>query len=170
MKLGRALASGLVAAAAAVLIFLVAHVAVGRDADMSAILGEWITSRGDSFAWIAGAVAQLALGAIVGLAYAAAFEFVFRHSGALPGLAVAIPHVVIAGFAIAWLTAPPQVAAPLLVGAFLAFVGPGAVAAFVIAHAAFGLVAGVLYGPTVHSPSEAAVVWREINDAAAKDV
>ena len=169
MKLGRALTSGLGGAVAAVLIFLVAHVAVGRDADMSVIVGEWITSQGNSFAWLAGAIAQLVLGTVLGLAYAAAFEFVFRHSGVLPRLAIATPHVIIAGFAVGWFTAPPQVAAPLLVGAFLSFVGPGAVAAFVIAHAVFGLVVGALYGRTLHSPSEAPVVWREINDAMPED-
>jgi hypothetical protein len=126
------------------------------------MIGELVLPDAGAAAWALGALLQLVLGAVTGIAYAIVFEFVFRHAGWLAGLAVALPHVLVAGIAVAWFRvgAGPDDAA--LAGAFMAFAGAAAAAWFVGAHCVYGAVVGACYGPTRHAASAPAVAWREL--------
>lgn len=161
MKIVRALVSGLVGAVATVLLFLAAHVVLGPAADPSVVIGQLVLPDSGAAAWALGALLQLVLGTVTGIAYAIVFEFVFRHAGWLAGIAVAIPHVVVAGLAVAWFRVGVGPYDPALAGAFLAFAGLAAAVWFVAAHCAYGAIVGACYGATRHRASAAAVTWHE---------
>jgi hypothetical protein len=167
VKVGRALLAGFVGAVVAVLSFLVAHLVLGPAADPSSLLGSIVFPADPRAAWALGALLQLIGGSIAGIAYAIVFEFVFRHAGALVGVAAAIPHVTIAGIAVAWMHVGGTRNDPALAGAFLAFNGVLTAAWFVATHLVLGAVIGLCYGPTRHPASAAPVVWRELPQGSA---
>ena len=162
MKLARAVVGGGIGALLTVLLLALAQRMSGAATDVSTVIGALVFSSGGGVAWCVGAATQLVIGAVAGVLYAAAFEWVFRHAGAVVGLLVAIPHAVVAGLAIGfapvWLRAAPDA----LPGAFLAFAGPAAAACFIAAHLVFGAFVGVWYGETIHRTATPAVTWHDV--------
>jgi len=162
MRLGRALGAGIAGGIVVVAVVGVAGLLAGTNADLCKLGGVVLTGRRDAIGWLTGAAAQLTIAAIAGLVYAAIFELVTRRAGALVGLAIAVPHAVLAGLAIGFVPASRLIDAGIgPPGAFMEYRGGWVVAAFVLAHIAFGVAVGTLYGTVQHAP-RLARTWREI--------
>jgi hypothetical protein len=113
--------------------------------------------------WLAGFVAQLIVAVIAAIVYAAIFEWVTRRAGFWIGVAIAVPHLVIAGLIVGFLPADPLIAAGLRApGAFFEYEGVWAVIAFICAHLAFGAVVGTIYGATRHPATAAPRIWLDV--------
>lgn len=96
-----------------------------------------------------GLVMHLIASGLIAELYAFAFERIAHRSGALPGVVLAIPHMVIGGLVVGAMPAihpslPDTLVAP---GPFLSFLGDGAVLFFVLTHAVYGAFVGIAYGP-----------------------
>jgi hypothetical protein len=151
VRVTRALGAGALAAVVAVLVAWTVRWATGATLDPAEPLGRlllpgsWTTWRGA--VPLAGAAAHVAGGALLGLAYAAVFEWVTHRAGALVGLALAVPHSVVTGLAFAF---PPLLRPALFAasppGVFLEYGGVGATASLVLFVLAYGGLVGVLYG------------------------
>jgi len=163
MKIGRAIVAGIVGGIVVVIALIVVGWLVGANADLCRLGGVILTRRLDAAGWLAGAVAQLVIAIIAALVYAAIFELVTRRADALIGLAIAVPHVIVAGLAMGFIPASPLIDAGIgPPGAFMEFRGPWVIVTFVLAHLAFGALVGRLYGNTRHSPDLASYRWVEI--------
>src|SRR6478672_893066 len=99
MKLGRAISAGVVGGIVVVTALCVTGWMTGANADLCRLGGVVLTGRLDAIGWLAGATAQLAIAIVAAIVYAAIFELVARRAGPLVGLAIAVPHVIVAGLA-----------------------------------------------------------------------
>ena len=169
MKFARAIGSGLlggVVAVVAVVAFCAGTWLLGADSDVGALFGAPFMSGGGAVAWLIGCLVQLGVAAIVGVVYAAVFEWVTRRSGMLVGLLVAIPHVIVAGLAMGFL---PMGSGDIGVGhpgAFLEYRGAMAIGVFVVAHLLYGITVGAAYGRPRHSvPAGPPLVWTDVSEA-----
>lgn len=164
MKIGRAIVAGIVGCIVVIVALIVVGWIAGTDADLCRLGGVILTGRLDAVGWLAGAVAQLVIAIIAALVYAAIFEFVTRRAGPLIGLAIAVPHVIVAGLAMGFIPASPLIDAGIgPPGAFMEYRGPWVIATFVLAHLVFGALVGRLYGSVRHAPATARYVWKEID-------
>lgn len=163
MKVGRAIGAGIVGGIVVVTAVWVAGWLTGASADLCALGGVVLTGRRDAIGWLTGAAAQLIIAAIAGLVYATIFELVTRRAGPLIGFAIGVPHAIVAGLAMGFVpvarliedgVGPP--------GAFMEYRGAWVVATFVLAHIAFGVLVGGLYGTVRHPPTTARHQWRDI--------
>jgi uncharacterized membrane protein len=166
MKFTRALGSGLLGGAVAVIVFCAGAWLLGADSDICALFGAVLVTGDGEVAWSIGCLLQLGVAAIVGLVYASVFEWVTRRSGMLVGLSIAIPHVIVAGLA---MSIVPVRAGNIGVehpGAFLEYRGAMAIAVFVVAHLFYGITVGVTYGRPRHSvPAAHPLVWEDVSEA-----
>jgi hypothetical protein len=163
MKIGRAIVAGIVGGIVVVIALIVVGRIAGTNADLCRLGGVVLTGRLDALGWLAGAAAQLAIAIIAAIVYAAIFEFVTRRAGPLIGLAVAVPHVIVAGLAMGFIPASPLIDAGIgPPGAFMEFRGPWVIVTFVLAHLAFGALVGRLYGRAQHAPDARSYRWTEI--------
>jgi hypothetical protein len=164
MKLGRAIGAGIAGGIIVVAAIDIVGWITGANSDLCRLGGVILTGRMDAVGWLAGAVAQLVIAIIAAIVYAAIFELVTRRAGPLIGLAVAVPHVIVAGLAIgfvpAWRLIDAAIGPP---GAFMEYRGPWVVVTFVLAHLVFGALVGKLYGGAQHAPATASYRWREIS-------
>jgi hypothetical protein len=164
MRLGRAIGAGIVGGIIVVAAIGVAGWITRANADLCRLGGVILTGRMDAVGWLAGAVVQLVIAIIAAIIYAAIFEWVTRRSGPLIGLAIAVPHVIVAGLAIgfvpAWRLIEAGIGPP---GAFMEYRGPWVLMTFVLAHLVFGALVGKLYGRAQHAPATASYRWREIS-------
>jgi hypothetical protein len=166
MKTGRAIVAGIAGSIVVVIAMCVVGWLTGTNSDLCRLGGVVLTGRLDAIGWLAGAAAQLAIAIIAALVYAAIFELVSRRAGPLIGLAIAVPHAIVAGLAMGFIPATPLIEAGVGVpGAFMEFYGPWVVATFVLAHLAFGALVGKLYGRARHSPARASYRWTEITSS-----
>lgn len=163
MKPARAIAAGILGTVVVIVVVRVGGLVAGYDADLCALLGASILEDRGIWPWLLGAALQLVIGVVAAIVYAVIFERVTRRAGGIVGFIVALGHAVIAGLAIGFLpaarliqasTAPP--------GAFMEYRGVIVVAAFVIAHLAFGTIVGLLYGRPRHALIAPRVVWHEV--------
>jgi hypothetical protein len=162
VKVSRAILPGVVGAVLVYAIVRLAGVLANSPSDLCQLLGSSVTAAGGLWAWLLGAVAQLVLGIVASLVYAAIFEWVTQRAGALIGVLIAIAHAVAAGLAIGFLPAGRLIAAGVAPpGAFMEYRGIALVSAFVIAHLAFGMLIGAMYGRPRHAAATPTVVWRE---------
>jgi uncharacterized membrane protein len=162
MKLGRAMGAGIAGGIVVVTAIAAAGWATDTDADLCALAGVILTGRQDGIGWLAGAAAQLLLALVFGIMYAAIFEFATRRSGPLTGFAIAVPHAIAAGLAIGFVPVSRLIDVGILPpGAFMEYRGAWVVATFVLAHIAFGVLVGSLYGRIQHDPP-AAYRWQDI--------
>lgn len=162
MKLGRAIGAGIVGGIVVVAALEVVGLLTGSNADLCTLGGVILTGRRDVIGWLTGAAAQLIIAAIAGVVYAAIFETVTRRAGALIGLAIAVPHAVVAGLAIGFVPVSRLIDAGIgPPGAFMEYRGAWVVATFVLAHLAFGTLMGSLYGTAQHA-RDTARQWRDI--------
>jgi len=135
----------------------------GHDADLCALLGASIAAHRGIWPWLLGAALQLVIGIVVAIVYAAIFEWVTRRAGGVVGFIVGLGHTVIAGLAVGFLPAARLIeAATAPPGAFMEYRGPLVVVAFMIAHLAFGIIIGFLYGRPRHALIAPPVVWHEV--------
>lgn len=163
MKSGRAIIVGIIGAIVVMLIVWLGGRVGGASADLAALTAASIAGRTDVSTWLAGVVTQLVLGACAALVYAALFEWLFEHAGSWLGLAVAVPHAIVAGLILGFLPADRLIAAGLTPpGAFYEFAGGWCIAAFVVAHLAFGWFVGAAYGRTRHTVHSTPRAWTEV--------
>jgi hypothetical protein len=163
MKTGRAITAGIVGGIVVVIALIAVGWITGASSDLCRLGGVILTGRLDVVGWLAGALAQLVIAIIAAIVYAVIFEFVTRRADPLIGLAVAVPHVIVAGLAMGFLPAAPLIDAGIgPPGAFMEYRGPWVIVTFVLAHLAFGAIVGKLYGSARHSPVAASYRWTEI--------
>lgn len=135
----------------------------GADGDFCTLGGVILTGREDALGWIAGAVAQLVIASIAGLVYAAIFERVTKRAGAIIGLAIGVPHAVLAGLAVGVIPVSRLIDAGIAPpGAFMEYRGVWMIVTFVLAHITFGVLMGWLYGSTHRGPFDARYRWQDI--------
>src|SRR5947209_7281406 len=103
MKLGRTVVASLVGCCVVVVAMVVVGAISRTDADLCALGGAVIAGRDDTMGWLIGCASQVVVAVIAGLVYAFIFEWIVRRAGAIVGLAVAIPHAVIAGIGVGFL-------------------------------------------------------------------
>jgi hypothetical protein len=165
MRTWRAIAAGLVGGVLAIAILRGAAWISGGDADLCALLGAVMTGDTGTAAWIAGCVLQLVAAVAAAIAYAAIFEWVIRRAGAMAGVLIAVPHVVVAGLAMGFLPASRLLDAGFMPpGAVMEYRGVPVLAGFVLAHLTFGAVVGLMYGDTRHVVRETTFVWHDLTD------
>jgi hypothetical protein len=167
MKVRRAAIVGAVATMVTVGILLLGGWVFGEDLDPCALFAQMVVHDAGVWPWIGGFVIQVIFGALVGIVYAAVFEWFVHRAGALVGIIVAVPHVFAAGLGVGllalnaayvWPSVPP--------GAFMALRGPAAVWVFCVAHLAFGTLMGAGYGHVLHQePRRDSIRWREMPSA-----
>lgn len=87
-------------------------------------------------AWIPSLIVFLVVGGVLGLAYAAVFEWVLHQAGVGPGLLLGACNTIFAGFIWAQLSGP---------GPFWDRLGAQGIAALFLVHFAYGAVVGGLY-------------------------
>lgn len=162
MKLSRVVLAGVIGAVLVYAIVRVAGALTSMPADLCELLGSSITSTDSVWTWLLGGVVRLALGIVASFVYACIFEWVTQRAGAAIGLIVGFAHVVVAGVAIGFLPAGRLIDAGLAPpGAFMEYRGIAVVVAFVVAHLAFGVTIGALYGRPRHEISTRRTIWRE---------
>ena len=167
LRVGRAVAAGIAGGILVVAAVRVAGWLVASDADLCTLGGAVLLGRTDAVGWLVGAAAQLLIAIIAALVYALVFECVTRRAGALIGLAIAVPHVVIAGLAVGFVPAARMLELGIgPPGAFLEYRGGWVVATFVLAHLAFGTIVGAWYGTTRHSDGRERRQWRDVTGPA----
>jgi hypothetical protein len=163
MKVWRAIGAGLAGGVLVIVIVRAFAWASGAHADLCLLLGSALTGDTDSTAWIVGGVGQLVIAAVAAIIYAAIFEWVTNRAGAVIGVLIAIPHVVVAGLSIGFLPGARLLDAGITPpGAFMAYRGAVVLVGFVFAHLVFGAVMGLSYGRTRHVIRAAGPVWREV--------
>lgn len=150
MRVRRALGAGVLATVAALLVAGALRWATGATLDPAEPLGRlllpesWTTWRGVALA--TGVVAHVVGGALLGVGYAAVFEWVTHRAGALVGLALAVPHAVVTGLAFAFFPLlRPALFAADPPGAFLEYGGAGAALSLVAFVLVYGTLVGTLY-------------------------
>ena len=163
MRIGRAISAGIVGGIVVVVALCVIGWITGANSDLCMLGGVVLTGRLDAIGWLAGAAAQLVVAIIAAIVYALIFEFVTRRAGPLIGLAIALPHAIVAGLAMGFIPASRLIDAGIgPPGAFMEYRGPWVVATFVLAHLAFGALVGKLYGNARHTPAAARYQWTDI--------
>jgi hypothetical protein len=145
--------SGVVAGSA-----IAAALVVGRAAGLSAnselMLGTLVVWRSTALAWVAGAGISAVTFGVVGLLYAAGFEYVTGGAGPGPGLALAVAHTVVSGLSLAVLPAvhpSMRMRTALEPGIFKSNYGAPDAGAFVVRHLLYGALFGALYSPAAES-------------------
>jgi len=152
MKLERVIVAGVVGGCAVLLIVWAGGLLAHADGDLVGLSAAALFARAGWIAWVGGLIAQLVVAVAAAIAYAIVFEWVTRRANALIGLAVALPHVIIAGLVVGFLPASRLIAGDVMPpGAFYEFRGAWCIAAFVAAHLAFGVLVGAMYGRTRHT-------------------
>jgi hypothetical protein len=163
MKIGRAVLAGSVGAVVVIVVVWLGGRLAGTSADLAALTAACIAGRAGGPSWFVGLFAQLVLGACAALVYAALFERLFEHAGAWLGLAVAVPHVIVAGLIVGFLPGDRIIAAGLTPpGAFYEFGGRWCIGGFIVAHLLFGWLVGVTYRRPRHATSRASRGWLEV--------
>ena len=163
MKLVHAIVAGLVGTA---VVLLVAW-GVGRlthaDGDLCALAASVVFGVVNTLTWWAGLILQLIFGVVVAIGYAAVFEWITRRAGFLLGLAIGIPHAIVAGIGVGSLPASRMIDAGIMPpGAFYEYRGAWSIVAFVLAHVAFGCIMGAAYGQTRHPVPWVPRPWRTV--------
>lgn len=159
MKAGKAFAAGMVGGAVMSVLMAIARL-LGMPIDLETMLGTVTGMAPGGATWVLGLVMHLVISGAIALLYALGFEYVSHRSGALPGVVFSLIHIVVGGLFMGAMPAiHPQVPETLAPpGAFLSSLGDLGVVSFVVLHAIYGAVVGVMYGPVLHPfvPSEGA--------------
>lgn len=151
IKTGSALRAGFLGAIAVLIVEIVSTRVLHVDVNLSGLLGALLLNQIGGAAWLLGAIVQIVLGLIAGIIYAFIFEWITHHASWWIGLLIGIGHAAIAGLALGFLTllrGPTRAFIPP--GSFLVYHGGWAVLLVIVAHVAFGVVAGATYGAVRH--------------------
>ena len=163
MRTRRAIAAGLVGGALVIAILRGAAWISGDESDLCAALGAIMTGDVGTAAWVAGCGLQFVAAIAAAIVYAAIFERVLRRAGAMAGVLIAVPHVVVAGLATGFLPASRLLdAGGMPPGAFMEYRGAAVVSGFLLAHLTFGAVVGLMYGDTRYVARETTLVWHDV--------
>jgi len=163
MNLSRAIIAGLAGCVVVLLVTWIAGYVLDADTDLAALSAATLFARSDGVAWLAGLIVQVLVGVIAAIVYAAIFEWVTRRAGLVIGLAIAVPHAVVAGLAVGFLPGERLIAAGIMPpGAFYEYRGAWCMAAFVVAHLLFGCIVGTVYGRTLHRMPHESAQWTEV--------
>lgn len=144
MNGGNAIGAGIFGAAVMTALLGAMRVLGGPPLNLEMMLGTWITASPGLGSWSLGLAIHLAAGALFGVVYGNTME-VARRRGSGPGLAISVPHWIVAGLIL------PAVAAlhPLVREGGMADpaagIGPLAVLLFAAAHLLFGWGVGGSY-------------------------
>lgn len=171
MKFRRALIAGVLGALVAISLSVLAIWLLRFDANARLTLRRAAVSALPWAAWIPLAIAAVVGGAVLAIAYAFIFEFVTRHAGALIGAALGLAEAAAVwlgvGLALQYV---PGVAELFAQEASLLFGDVRAMAAFALAHVAYGAIVGRIYGSPVHQADVLTrVTWREVAGTAAAE-
>ncbi len=162
MKLSRALSLGVAGSGLILIVLWIGGQIAGTEADLCTVTAALLFGDTGPAAWVGALGIQLLLGGIAAVVYAGFFEYVAERAGALLGLAVAVPHVLFAGLVVGFLPASPMIDVGVMPpGAFYEYRGLWCIAAFIIGHLAFGLLAGMGYGATRHAYPKGRRLWAE---------
>lgn len=167
MKIGRCVFIGIAGCILVLILVWIGGLLSRSDGDLAALTGAILFARDGWAAWAGGFVAQLVLGVVAAIVYAACFEWVTQRAGIWIGLAIGVGHALFAGVALGFVPAERVIAAGLMPpGAFCEYRGPWCIVAVVAAHLVFGGLAGRAYGAPRHAYTRR--VWRAatIEDAA----
>ncbi len=153
-ELGRAIASGIVGAAAMTMVTAMGASMMGMKMDMPMTLGTMLLPPGKQ-AWTLGLMLHLMMGAVFFVAYAALFRGLGLDSGIVGWSALfGAIHAIVAGMAFGMMpamhprmTTEPAthqnaIPAPGIMGLNMGTMAPMAI---VLAHVVFGVVAGAIY-------------------------
>lgn len=147
MNWGNAIGAGLLGAAVMTALLGAMRALGGPPLNLEMMLGTWITASPGLGSWFLGLAIHLAAGALFGIVYGSIME-VARRRGPGLGLAISVPHTIVAGLILPALAAlnplvrEGRMADP---GPFAAGIGPLAVLLFAAVHLVFGLVVGGSY-------------------------
>lgn len=128
-----------------VLMFL-GRAVMGMDVNLEMMMGTMFFDPGP-VAWIVGFVMHVMLSGLIGIAYLWAFETITKRAGVAMGLAISVPHILIAGVVMGAVIPavhrliPEQMPGP---GYFLANHGTLGIVAFVMLHLVFGGIVGAM--------------------------
>jgi hypothetical protein len=162
MRLSRAISAGVVGCAIVVALVWLGGQIDHTDADLPALAASIVFGDTGTAAWIGGLVTQLIIATVAAFVYAGVFEFVTERANVWLGLAIAVPHVIVAGLVVGFLPASRMIEGGVTPpGAFFEYRGLWCVVAFIVAHLAFGAVVGLLYAPTRHAYPRAHRRWSE---------
>jgi len=160
IKWRRALAIGALAGVVVIVLMSVVAPLLGIDADLCAPVGAALGFT--DHAALAGCIAQLVVGAIGALVYAAVFELVTHRATSWLGLLIGVGHACLAGlgvgFLFVWRQSLDGVSVP---GGFMLFRGAWAGVVLIIAHVAYGTLIGAMYGPVRRRRRDRPLAWRE---------
>jgi hypothetical protein len=148
MKPGKAFIAGVVGGAAMSVLLAIGR-ALGVPANVEMILGTMTGLAPGAGTWVLGLAMHLVISGLIAMLYALGFEHVAHRSGALPGVVFSLLHIVVGGLFMGMLPSlhpmiTERMSAP---GAFLSNLGDVGVIAFVVLHAIYGAIVGVMYGP-----------------------
>lgn len=151
MKAGKAFVAGVVGGAVMSVLLAIGR-AIGLNVNLELLLGTVTGMRPSAAAWTIGLVMHLVISGLIGMLYGLGFEYVARRAGALPGVVFSLLHIVIGGIVMGAIPAiHPLVPEPMMApGAFMSNLGDAGVIVFVVLHAIFGAVVGIIYGPVMH--------------------
>jgi hypothetical protein len=145
--------SGIVVGSTVAIVFALGRV-VGLQANSELMLGTLVVGRSATLAWLTGAAISVVTFAVVGLLYAAGFEYLTRGAGPVAGAGLALVHTAVSGVALAAMPAVhPSIRAQMALepGIFKRNYGALDTSAFVLLHLAFGALFGAVYSPIVGS-------------------
>lgn len=111
------------------------------------ILGSYFVDPSPA-AWAIGIFLFVLLSGVIGIAYAAIFEYVAHRADGITGVAVSLAHMVVSGALLAALPSiHPRVTEMLASpGPYMAHLGILGVLAFIALHLTYGALVGGLYG------------------------
>lgn len=152
VKGGRAFVAGVVGGLAMSVAMAIARDLYGIPIRLEMILGTLTGLSPGRGTFAVGLVMHLTLSGVVAILYGLGLERAAHRSGVLPGLVLAIPHAIAGGLLVGAIPAvhplvPEEIVAP---GPFFSYLGQGAVLFFVLAHALYGAIVGLGYGPVLH--------------------
>ena len=154
MKSGKAFWAGVLGALMMVIVIWVGRTTMAMTMSLAMMLGTMFLTMGSS-AWILGLFMHLAIGGIIGLVYAWAFEHVAHKADVWTGVGFGFINALLAGLVMGILPAihprfPESMPAP---GYFLWSMGMSGVLVLFLAHLLYGAIVGGMYGPVIHAPA-----------------
>lgn len=148
MKIGKAFLAGVMGGVATTVLLAIVRGA-GVPVNLEEVMGSMITGSLGPSAFSVGFILHLVLSGLIGLLYAAGFEYGTRRADWLTGVAFSLVHTLLAGLFTIVLPLvhplmPTQVPPP---GPFMAGLGLTGVAVFILIHLVYGAIVGAIYGP-----------------------
>lgn len=148
MQPAKAIVGGIVGAGVLTVVLAMAR-GLGIPLNLEVMFGSLITGTTGPTTWMLGFVLLLMRGIVLGLIYAAIFEYVIHRAGWKWGVALGAAQAILAGLILGALPAihpliPESMPAP---GMFMSHLGTAAVVTFFMINMLFGAIVGAVYDP-----------------------